>query len=57
MGEHCANLCRCLKSVVPAKYLTTLSGLVPIQLNREAMVEPGDESVEIPHLSFRASHV
>ena len=31
--------------------------LVPIQLNREAIVEPGDESVEIPHLSFRASHV
>ena len=31
--------------------------LVPIRLNREAMVEPGDESVEIPHLGFRASHV
>ena len=30
---------------------------VPIRLNREAMVEPGDESVAIPHLSFRASHV
>ena len=30
---------------------------VPIRLNREAMVEPDDESVEEPHLSFRVSRV
>jgi hypothetical protein len=60
----CASDGRALREVVPLFEERGARGgpdeaerLVPIRLNREAMVEPGDESLEMPHVSFRASHV
>jgi hypothetical protein len=60
----CASDGRALREVVPLFEEPGARGgpdeaerLVPIRLNREAMVEPGDESLEMPHVSFRASHV